>query len=111
MTTLELEETGGVEDYDPCGVHTVHRRLSDGCDHALVGRRLACISALTIEHREPIDEAHHEAMEDWTTDATARRCVPTTGPRDAPSRPTATSRTMRPWWSKGGGGRTVRPFG
>lgn len=66
VTTLELEETGQPGDDDPCGTCT---RCIDACPTDAItpwsvdARR--CISALTIEHRESIDEGFHEAIGDW----------------------------------------------
>ena len=66
VTTLELDATGPVDEEDPCGTCT---RCIDACPTDAItpwsvdARR--CISALTIEHREPIDESFHAAMGDW----------------------------------------------
>ena len=68
VTTLPLEPTRlpGLPSEDPCGSCT---RCIDACPTDAItpwsvdARR--CISALTIEHREPIDEVLHESMGDW----------------------------------------------
>jgi epoxyqueuosine reductase len=68
VTTLRLEPTRlpGLPSDDPCGTCT---RCIDACPTDAItpwsvdARR--CISALTIEHREPIDEALHASMGDW----------------------------------------------
>ena len=68
VTTLPLEPTRspGLPSDDPCGTCT---RCIDACPTDAItpwsvdARR--CISALTIEHREPIDEALHASMGDW----------------------------------------------
>tara|TARA_B100001059_G_scaffold179101_1_gene179749 strand:- start:2484 stop:3575 length:1092 start_codon:yes stop_codon:yes gene_type:complete len=66
VTTLELDRTGHDADHDPCGTCT---RCIDACPTdaitpwSLDARR--CVSAMTIEHRQPIDETFHEGMGDW----------------------------------------------
>ena len=66
VTTLELEETGVAEDHDLCGACTscIDACPTDAITPWSVDAR-KCISALTIEHREPIDDRFHEAMGDW----------------------------------------------
>ena len=68
VTTLPLEPTAEPESFgaDPCGTCT---RCIDACPTDAItpwsvdARR--CISALTIEHREPIDPALQTSMGDW----------------------------------------------
>ena len=113
VTTLELEETGGVEDYDPCGACT---RCIDACPTDAITPwsvdARACISALTIEHRGA--DRRGPPRGDGGLDLRMRRLPGGVSPQPAH----ATHRrgppprvADAPVVVEGGGGRTVRPFG
>lgn len=66
VTTLPLEPPGSALSGDPCGSCT---RCIEACPTSCIEPwsvdASACVSYLTIEHRDVIAEQFHEAMGDW----------------------------------------------